>query len=326
MHMTLAEAISQVAADFPSNRSKLFSGNALADYIRGGLPVAAATALPSDFDDLLIKGSPGQGNWAAVPWLGFFDPLVTESAMAGYYVVYLFDAVMEQVHLSLNQGTTAVYHEFGPRYGRDVLRERAETMRLRVVDKSGSFSPKPIVLKSDTSLALGYEAGHALGCSYNLSSLPSETVLVRDLIALLRLYRVLTYRGGVTPSDVLLKTGGVKELEEARRYEVAQRLERNHKVRSEVLKHRKPVCEACGLDPAIHYGLRSTTPAKRMPVDVHHLAPLSSIEEGRKVTYKIPDDFAVLCPTCHRVAHMLADPGDVEELRKHVRFQHMTEL
>lgn len=322
----LANAFLQIAADFPSNRSKPFAGNGLADYIRNGFPAAASTALPSDFDDLLIKGSPGQGNWAAVPWLGFFDPLVTESAMAGHYVVYLFDAEMEHVHLSLNQGTTAVYHEFGPRYGRDVLRERAETMRLRLVDKAGPFSSTPIDLRSDNSLAQGYEAGHAIGRSYELASLPPDAALVKDLLALLQLYRVLTHRGGVTPSDVLIKTGGVKELEEARRHEVVRRLERNRKVRREVLKLRKPVCEACGLDPAVHYGLSGTVQLERMPVDVHHLAPLSTIEEGKKVAYVVPDDFAVLCPTCHRVAHMLAGPGDIEELRKHVRFRHMTEL
>lgn len=322
----LSNAFLQVAVDFPSQQSQPFAGNALADFIRGGLVAAAASMLSSDFDDLLVKGSPGQGNWAAVPWLGFFDPLVTESAMAGHYVVYLFDAKMEQVHLSLNQGTTAVYHEFGPRYGRDVLRERAETMRLRVADKAGSFCPAPIDLKSDNSLAQGYEAGHALGRSYELSALPTDAVLAQDLVALLKLYRVLTHRGGVTPSDILLKIGGVKELEEARRYEVVRRLERNRKVRKQVLQHRKPVCEACGLNPAVHYGLGGTVRPERMPVDVHHLAPISAIEESKKVAYVVPDDFAVLCPTCHRVAHMLDDPGAIEQLREHVRFKHMTEL
>ncbi len=321
----LAEAFLQVAADFPSERFKIFAGNGLADYIRGGLPAAALTALSSDFDDMLIKGSPGQGNWAAVPWLGFFDPLVTESAMAGYYVVYLFDAEMEKVHLSLNQGTTAVYHEFGPRYGRDVLKERAETMRLRVADKAKSFSPASIDLKSDNSLALGYEAGHALGRSYLLSSLPPDTVLANDLVSLLRLYRVLTHRGGITPSDTLLRTGGVKELEEARRHEVVRRLERNRRVRRQVLKHRKPICEACGLDPAAHYSLGGSVLPERMPVDVHHLAPISTIEEGKKVVYKVPDDFAVLCPTCHRVIHMFEDPGDIEKLRQRIRFLHAVE-
>lgn len=322
----LADALSHVATDFLSNQTMPFAGNVLADYIRNSLPAAALTVLPEDFDDLLVRGSPGQGVWATVPWMGFFDPLVTQSAMAGYYVVYLFDAEMEQLHLSLNQGTTALYHEFGPRYGREVLKERATTMRLRVADKAGSFSAQPIDLKSDNSLARGYEAGHAFGRTYKLSSLPPDGVLTNDLIALLQLYRVLTHRGGVTPSDVLLKTAGVKDIEEARRYEVVRRLERNRKVRGLVLKHCKPICEACGLDPATHYGFGSAVAPERMPVDVHHLAPISTIEEGKKVAYVVPDDFAVLCPTCHRVAHTLEDPSDIDQLRKRIRFQHMTEL
>ena len=39
---------------------------------------------------LSVKGSPGAGQWAAVPWISVFDDIVTDSATHGYYVVYLF--------------------------------------------------------------------------------------------------------------------------------------------------------------------------------------------------------------------------------------------
>jgi hypothetical protein len=57
---------------------------------------------------LLVEGSAGAGNWAAVPWISIFDPAITTSATDGYYVVYLFHVNKPVVHLSLNQGTTAV--------------------------------------------------------------------------------------------------------------------------------------------------------------------------------------------------------------------------
>jgi hypothetical protein len=322
----LRNALQRVASDFQEASDTQFSANPLAAFIRRDLPKQASEALKSDFDDLMITGSPGQGNWASVPWLGFFDPLVTKSAMVGHYVVYLFSADMKELHLSLNQGTTAVYHEFGVRFGREMLRDRAELIRNRLNDLSKRFPKKEISLASEASLALGYEAGHAFGCSYDAKALPSEEILLDDLVSILRAYRTLTFRGGVLPSDALLVTAGTKELEEARRYQVAKRLERNRKVRSEVLKRRKPVCEACGLDPALHYGLAEKVKPENMPVDVHHLVPISEIKEAEQLRYRIPEDFAVLCPSCHRVAHVLEDPGDIAALRKIVRFKHITEL
>ena len=36
-----------------------------------------------------VEGSPGKGNWAETVWVLVFDPLVTETAQEGFYVVYL---------------------------------------------------------------------------------------------------------------------------------------------------------------------------------------------------------------------------------------------
>jgi len=37
---------------------------------------------------LIVHGSPGQGSWAAVPWISVFDPTVTTSATRGYWFIY----------------------------------------------------------------------------------------------------------------------------------------------------------------------------------------------------------------------------------------------
>ena len=67
-----------------------------------------------------------------------FDPLITTTATRGYYVVYLFNAVMNTVCLSLNQGATAVQAEFGAR-AVEVLQERAALMRAHVHDFAAQF-------------------------------------------------------------------------------------------------------------------------------------------------------------------------------------------
>jgi 5-methylcytosine-specific restriction protein A len=86
-------------------------------------------------------------------------------------------------------------------------------------------------------------------------------------------------------------------------------LERNRELSSNVKlinRHRnggKIVCEACDL--------RADLPGL---FDAHHLEPLAT---GIRVTRV--DDFAVLCPTCHRWAHQLAadklQPLKVSEVR-----------
>jgi hypothetical protein len=72
-----------------------------------------------------VKGSVGLGNWSETPWVGVFDPMVTESAQRGFYVVYLFRKDGSGVYLSLNQGTTAVQAEAKNRY-LEVLADRAK--------------------------------------------------------------------------------------------------------------------------------------------------------------------------------------------------------
>jgi len=54
--------------------------------------------------DYLVKGSAGQSQWAASPWVAILDPLITDSAQRGYYPVYLFREDFTGFYLSLNQG------------------------------------------------------------------------------------------------------------------------------------------------------------------------------------------------------------------------------
>src|SRR5205085_6626418 len=110
---------------------------------------------------LLVEGSAGAGNWAAVPWISIFDPAITTSATRGYYVVYLFHVDKPMVHLSLNQGTTAVREEFGAR-AREILQDRAELMRKRVAEFGDALPDNKIDLGSSARLPGDYAAGHAL--------------------------------------------------------------------------------------------------------------------------------------------------------------------
>src|SRR5262245_40892892 len=129
--MPLQEALTTILTEYPKAKTEPFGGHALGTYLRQVAAKAVEAALGDAGAGLIVEGSAGAGNWAAVPWISVFDPAITTSATHGYYVVYLFHVSEAVVHLSLNQGTTSVREEFGQR-AREILRDRADLMRKRV--------------------------------------------------------------------------------------------------------------------------------------------------------------------------------------------------
>ena len=93
-----------------------------------------------------------------------------------------------------------------------------------------------------------------------------------------------------------------------RAYSRSVKLERDPKISKEVKERNKQLhegvykCEACAFSEG-----------KSALFDAHHLVPLSL---GQRQTSVL--DFAVLCPTCHRLAHRLGalhDPLPVSEIK-----------
>lgn len=174
--MPLRETLQRVLTEYAQAKAQPLEGHSLAHFLRGAAEDAVADGLGALGPGLVVQGSPGQGNWAVVPWISVFDPAITTSATRGYYVVYLFHTDKPIVHLSLNQGTTAVREEFSNK-ARAVLADRAELMRKQVADFAAALPIREIDLGSTARLPGDYVAGHALGISYNLNALPEEAVL-----------------------------------------------------------------------------------------------------------------------------------------------------
>ena len=202
---------------FPIARREAYSGHPLARFIREDAAEEVQEALASDSGGMQAHGSAGAGRWAAVPWIAVFDELVTASATRGYYLVFLFHISRPIVHLSLNQGTTATRAEFKGRT-REVLRDRAALMRRRLQEFHRRLNVTEIEVGSEALLPGDYVAGHALGVSYDRSSLPSELVLRDDLITAVAAYRALTFRGGLELTPELEGSASASSLLEERRY------------------------------------------------------------------------------------------------------------
>jgi len=314
----LAQQLTRVAMEYTYERAKPFKGSNFGEFVRRDIAVEAKKLLTFGPFDLKVKASVGQSKWAAVPWLAFFDPLITETATMGFYVVYLINPDAQEITLSMNQGTTAIYNDFGPVRGRDVLRRRARDMADRVPEFAKHFSEDPIDLGSKAGLPAGYEAGHSFGKTYAAGTL-TDARLMEDLHEMLLAYEALVNRGGTTPSEVMQEEANGKDIEETRRYVLSRRIERSPKVRRDVLKAKPPICECCGLDPRRDYGFSG--PFHEVPLDVHHAAPLRGLAEGETRRYRVPDDFMVLCPNCHRMIHKTDSPSDLQQLKRKLRFK-----
>jgi 5-methylcytosine-specific restriction protein A len=197
--MPIRDALAHIGANYGPARAQSFARHAVAAFVRGTAAREIEGALGEKAAGLLVVGSAGAGNWAEVPWISIFDPAVTDSATRGYYVVYLFHSSSPLVHLSLNQGTTAVREEFGAR-ARDILADRAAFIRKRVPEFGAYLPVEQIELGSSARLPGDYAAGHATGITYDLTNLPTEAALRADLQTAVQCYRALTFRGGLDAS------------------------------------------------------------------------------------------------------------------------------
>ena len=252
--MALREILQRILTEVPAAKTQPLEGHPLAQFIRGPAEAGVMDALGDAGKGLIVQGSPGQGNWAAVPWISVFDPAITTSATSGYYVVYLFHAQQQVVHLSLNQGTTAVREEFSGQ-ARPVLADRAELMRKRLADFSEPLPVAAIELGSEARLPGDYVAGHALGVSYQLGTLPDEMTLRANLQSAVRAYRALTFRGGIegeieTAASELADEFNVPpqtSVIETRKYAYHRKIERNRTAAKHAKDFHGTRCQACDL-------------------------------------------------------------------------------
>lgn len=322
--MPLRETFQKVLSEWPAAKALPLEGHSLAGFVRGEATQTVKDALGELGVGLVVKGSPGQGNWAAVPWISVFDPAITTSATRGYYVVYLFHASEPVVYLSLNQGATAVREEFGSRT-REILKDRADLMRKRVAEFEPALPVTSIELGSTSQLPGDYVAGHAIGASYIISALPDETKLRSDLQEIVRAYRALIYRGGID-ADVESQNDVGEEFAlptsttiiETRKYALHRKIERNRTAAKQAKKFHGTVCQACGLDFAKRYGAIG-----QGFIEAHHLRAISTLKEGVAVSYDVAADFAVLCSNCHRMIHRSADPSDLSAFRALVKSRNL---
>ncbi|WP_428416823.1 MrcB family domain-containing protein [Methylibium sp.] len=323
--MSLVGALQRVAIEFPIERQKPFKGNELANFIRQDLRREATHAVKtSRRSKIVIDSSAGLGNWNSAPWVAFFDSSITRTARTGYYPVLLFEEGFQSYCLVLGQGTDLLTETLGKKLALVEIESRAKVLRNASAGwQASGFSIGPFDTKRRTTSLTGskeslppdpWSVSAAFGKRYLVASPPTEAELGSDLDLMLGLYEIavaslerrflneeqaavdLAGAGELPPAFGI---DGVLRVQEHKRLETKQR---NQRLVTAAKKKHGFQCQGCEIDMAIAY------PSLGPPyIEAHHLSPLANLpDEGAALTV---EDFAVLCPSCHRAIHRMGCPS-----------------
>lgn len=300
----IGDGIARVLDEFSAAAAGPYKASPIAIFLRGQLAELIRTVVP---DSYIVEGSAGRGRWAETPWLAIFDPLETDSAEHGVYVVFLFRRDGAGVYLTLGQGAWAVITEYGARH-RDVLTANAQTYRALIKPKAiEGLHLTPIDLAGTGTLTRGYEAGAIAAQYLGRASLPLTDAEITTVIhRFLDLYaQVLAGKDAVAePPD---HTPGPSTEAAYRRWQ--ERIERSPKLRRDAKRIHGSVCKVCGFDFARRYG-----PVGAGYIEAHHLVPMASLK-GRPTELDPATDFTVVCSNCHSMLHRENPPMTPAKLR-----------
>ena len=196
--MSIREHLSHVLSGYLDAREMSIAGHPMASLLRRDLQSVVRDTLASGdlgtTTDLIVRGSPGQGTWARIPWLAVFHTSETTTAMRGVFVVYLFAADMSAVYLTLNQGVTDSTLEDLAAVGSSASKAVGGVSGF----ESGALASGTLVTPGAGGQPHAYEAGCIFYRKYEANQLPSDTELRRDLLTIVRAY--VDYVEGRTPS------------------------------------------------------------------------------------------------------------------------------
>lgn len=324
----------KIGKEFPEERTQPFRGNPLAHIIRNEWPASFAGELSKTQAPIIAKASAGTGNWNAAPFIAFLDERITTSPQRGYYPVILYERGFNSFCLVMAQGADRLKINLGNKEALRELKKRAPKIREAASTwHAKGFSIGPFQTYSRGNSALGRNADDpwavsvAFGKRYHIVNPPSLSEFLIDIHAMLELYENIYQKIGNTFSEEdiaverlaatgeipILGAAGLDGALQIDKHKKRERRERNSKLVKDVKATLGFACQGCDAVLDAVYG-----DIGKEFIEAHHLVPLSQVNaQGVQLTEK---DFAVLCPTCHRIIHRLGCPP-LEQLRKVVNPQ-----
>jgi 5-methylcytosine-specific restriction protein A len=305
----LDDKIRYKSLEGPKKLKDLSSAQLLMDKIPSELQ--KASSLSSNYK---FKGSVGQGNVAEIPHLCIYDLDITNSAMRGYYIVYLFSSDLSRMYLSLNQGWTQYVKEYRSKRGTEEIKKNAK-LAQNLLRSLNYFSLDPIDLSTKDDLGIGYENGNICSQLYRKSNIPTDADLINDLRNMVGVYQELkglvgnsiidiNYRESELEFQVKIQSDPPKRLpkgpilrKETKSFGQRSFWPRDSRVAASALENSNYSCET---DPN-HQTFKSLKSGHQF-MEAHHLIPMGLQDEFEN-SLDVPENIISLCPNCHRAFH-----------------------
>lgn len=183
--MSLSNLIKKISHTyFKEKATGKFKDAPVGDLVREDM--VAELSNIEELKNYKIKGSIGNGQFAAIPWVAIMDKDVTTTTSKGMYIVFLFSSDEKEVYLTLNQG--AKYLKDKKLKDHDIV--KISKLIYESLDSPES-EPIDINLKSETSLGRAYEKTAISGFKYYSDDMPDTSIIVSDIIKLLNDYEQL---------------------------------------------------------------------------------------------------------------------------------------
>ena len=218
--MSIRNLIGEIAQEWPDYKALVETKKSerAYDLVVNKFP-EQLESIAENTDYLIFRGSTGQGNITAAPWIATFDKRITDTATSGYYVVYLFSIDLKRLYLEFGFGTTQFKNHFKKktecykkiRTAAKELQERHEKRLLPIFKQAlhGYTSREPIDLAATSRDGLheAYEQSSIYSVEYLISKLPPENQLVNDYNAFLNLYREIVLDSSSPSMEELFECG-----------------------------------------------------------------------------------------------------------------------
>lgn len=188
--MSLKATLIEIAKNLVQAKNERFAQHPLAEKIRKELPSKIQATANLDLSKYSVSGSPGQGNWAEVPWAAIFRKDITNTAQEGVYPVYLFKADGSGIYLSLGLGATELRKQ-GLNQAKQI--SGLISNKIRTLEPALKSWPRKIDIigKRDTDKGKDYEWATAGAKFYDINFMPNDDQLAADLKELLSIYSII---------------------------------------------------------------------------------------------------------------------------------------
>lgn len=179
---TLNQCFDRVLNEYNSARTEIFAKHSLAKFIREDFVSILRNIINDRSSNTLysIKGHPGQGGWAAIPWIEITNSKFTKSVQTDIYPAYLFKSDCSGFYLSLQQGITG----YPSKSHKETIVNNTRSFLLSHIPEMQNWDTG----KLDFSQSSEYENTNYAAKFYSKENIPNDETLIRDLTEMLFLY------------------------------------------------------------------------------------------------------------------------------------------